>query len=100
MEDGVVAITSRRLFLMFMALIAPELMVTWSARQFFSARESAKKYNSFGAELQVVQVIGDGQNAGEEDTAILLAENPRSQESNSLDPSAPRTDGIQFAGQD
>ncbi|KAG2109821.1 hypothetical protein DEU56DRAFT_749915 [Suillus clintonianus] len=38
MEEGRVAITSRRLFLMVAALIAPELMITWATRQFFSAQ--------------------------------------------------------------
>ncbi|KAG1794786.1 uncharacterized protein HD556DRAFT_1236346 [Suillus plorans] len=38
MDEGKIAITSRRLFIMAMALIAPELMITWATRQFFSAR--------------------------------------------------------------
>ncbi|KAG2136365.1 uncharacterized protein EDB93DRAFT_1091843 [Suillus bovinus] len=38
MNESKVAITSRRLFIMVIALIAPELMITWATRQFFSAR--------------------------------------------------------------
>lgn len=45
MNEGKVAITSRRLFIMIMALIAPELMITWATRQFFSARAAAKNFN-------------------------------------------------------
>jgi hypothetical protein len=45
MNEGKVAITSRRLFIMVMALIAPELMITWATRQFFSARAAAKNFN-------------------------------------------------------
>ncbi|KAG1880137.1 hypothetical protein F4604DRAFT_520054 [Suillus subluteus] len=45
MNEGKVAITSRRLFIMVMASIAPELMITWATRQFFSAREAAKDFN-------------------------------------------------------
>ncbi|KAG2111835.1 hypothetical protein DEU56DRAFT_896527 [Suillus clintonianus] len=51
MEESRVAITSRRVFLMVAALIAPELMITWATRQFFSARATAKKFNNeFGAQ--------------------------------------------------
>ncbi|KAG1781117.1 hypothetical protein EV702DRAFT_1073961 [Suillus placidus] len=47
MNEGKVAITSRRLFIMAMALIAPELMITWATRQFFSARAAAKDFNDY-----------------------------------------------------
>ncbi|KAG2141001.1 hypothetical protein DEU56DRAFT_796588 [Suillus clintonianus] len=51
MDEGRVAITSRRLFLMVAALIVPELMITWATRQFFSARAAAKEFNNeFGAQ--------------------------------------------------
>ncbi|KAG1720369.1 hypothetical protein EDB19DRAFT_1885187 [Suillus lakei] len=46
MNEGKVAITSRRLFIMIMALLAPELMITWASRQFFSARAAAKDFNN------------------------------------------------------
>ncbi|KAG1717710.1 hypothetical protein EDB19DRAFT_1175719 [Suillus lakei] len=44
-DEGRATITSRRLFIMIMALIAPELMITWATRQFFSARATAKEFN-------------------------------------------------------
>ncbi|KAG2033091.1 hypothetical protein BDR03DRAFT_968430 [Suillus americanus] len=45
-NEGVVAVTSRRLFIMVVALISPELMITWATRQFFSARQAAKDFNT------------------------------------------------------
>ncbi|KAJ8597170.1 hypothetical protein M405DRAFT_871039 [Rhizopogon salebrosus TDB-379] len=36
-DEGKVAITCRRLFIMVMALFAPELIIAWAARQMFSA---------------------------------------------------------------
>jgi hypothetical protein len=36
----------RRLQLMVMALIAPELVILWEMRQYFAARSLAKKYRS------------------------------------------------------
>ncbi|KAG2111833.1 hypothetical protein DEU56DRAFT_935330 [Suillus clintonianus] len=38
MDEAKFAITSRRVFIMVMALIAPELITTWATRQFFSAQ--------------------------------------------------------------
>ncbi|KAG0702520.1 hypothetical protein DFH29DRAFT_851407 [Suillus ampliporus] len=38
MNEGKFAIISRRLSIMIIALIAPELMITWAVRQFFSAQ--------------------------------------------------------------
>lgn len=38
-----------------MVLIAPELIIAWAARQFFSARRAAKDFNDvFGAQLTQV----------------------------------------------
>ncbi|KAG1781120.1 hypothetical protein EV702DRAFT_644763 [Suillus placidus] len=45
MDEGKLAITSRRLCIMVIALIAPELMITWATRQFLSAREAANAFN-------------------------------------------------------
>ncbi|KAG1848544.1 hypothetical protein DFJ58DRAFT_467307 [Suillus subalutaceus] len=60
MDEKAFAITSRRLFTMVMALIAPELMVTWATRQFFSARAAAKDFNDeIGAQRAKTQ--GDHQ---------------------------------------
>jgi hypothetical protein len=51
MDEGVFAVASRRLFIMVVALIAPELMITWATRQFFSARRAAKDFNTdFGTQ--------------------------------------------------
>ncbi|KAG2344047.1 hypothetical protein BDR05DRAFT_883061, partial [Suillus weaverae] len=47
MDDGKVVVTSRRLFIMAMAMMAPELMITWAAAQFFCAREVAKDFNEW-----------------------------------------------------
>ncbi|KAG1813929.1 uncharacterized protein BJ212DRAFT_384073 [Suillus subaureus] len=56
MEEKAFAITSRRLFTIVMALIAPELMVTWATRQFFSARAAAKDFNDeIGAQYATTQ---------------------------------------------
>ncbi|KAJ8581279.1 hypothetical protein M405DRAFT_847143 [Rhizopogon salebrosus TDB-379] len=44
-NEGKLVITSRRLFIMVIALIAPELIIAWAARQFFSARKAAKDFN-------------------------------------------------------
>jgi len=96
---------------MVMALIAPELMITWSARQFFSARQAAEDFNSFRTELQLeraaqangntqaAEAISDGHNAGEEpeDTA-LLPEGPQSHERNSSDSCATRAHNVQSLG--
>ncbi|KAG0695635.1 hypothetical protein DFH29DRAFT_1072420 [Suillus ampliporus] len=45
MKEGKFAVVSRRAFIMIMALIAPELIVTLAAAQFFSARAAAKDFN-------------------------------------------------------
>ncbi|KAG0695652.1 hypothetical protein DFH29DRAFT_1029745, partial [Suillus ampliporus] len=45
MKEGKVAITFHRLFIMVIALVAPELMITWAARQYFSARQAKKDFN-------------------------------------------------------
>jgi hypothetical protein len=46
MDEGVLAVSSRRLFIMIVALICPELIITWATRQFFSARSTAKDFNT------------------------------------------------------
>ncbi|KAG0694497.1 hypothetical protein DFH29DRAFT_992211 [Suillus ampliporus] len=71
MKEGKVAITARRLSIMVAALIAPELMITWAARQFFSARAAAKEFNeAFGEQL--AQAHSDHDIS--ESTATLLSE--------------------------
>ncbi|KAG2755143.1 hypothetical protein P692DRAFT_20827581 [Suillus brevipes Sb2] len=51
MDEGMLSVASRRLFIMVVALIAPELIITWATRQFFSARRAAKDFNTeFGTQ--------------------------------------------------
>ncbi|KAG1741133.1 hypothetical protein EDB19DRAFT_1908159 [Suillus lakei] len=83
MDDGKFTVASRRLFVMAMAMIAPELMVTWAAAQFFSARNVAKEFNTFHARLS--QTHGDHENILES-TATSLGQITES----GLSPSAPR----------
>jgi len=79
MDESTFIVTSRRLFIMVMALIAPEFMITWAARQFFSARKTAVDFNdTFGAKAHE-----DHQNIGEESAATLLPEITRSHGRNS-----------------
>ena len=91
LNDGKVATTSRRLFIMVMAMIAPELMITWSARQFFSARKAAKDFNdAYGAQR------ADHQRIGEENTATLLT--LPLDERNNASSSALQTAHLKFTG--
>jgi len=43
-EDGRLVIWLRRLELMVWAVLAPEMIIFWSLRQWFGARRLAKKY--------------------------------------------------------
>jgi hypothetical protein len=53
MYEGRIAVCSHRLFIMVLALIAPELMITWAILQFLSAREATKAFNdAFGAQAR------------------------------------------------
>ncbi|KAG2153447.1 uncharacterized protein EDB93DRAFT_1134961 [Suillus bovinus] len=45
MDEGRLTVFSRRLGIMMMALVAPELMITWATLQFLSARDTAKAFN-------------------------------------------------------
>ncbi|KAG2040506.1 hypothetical protein BDR03DRAFT_948960 [Suillus americanus] len=47
-KDSPLLILWRRLGIMIMALIAPELIVTWAMRQWFSAREVTRQFNKSG----------------------------------------------------
>jgi len=47
-DEYKVVVILRRLFIMVVALAVPELVVTWAARQFFSARQAAKDFNARG----------------------------------------------------
>ncbi|KAG2123637.1 hypothetical protein BD769DRAFT_1653122 [Suillus cothurnatus] len=72
MDEGKFAVLSRRLGIMIVALIAPELIITWAASQFLSARDTAKDFNdAFGAQLH--QARSDCGDMGES-AATLLSE--------------------------
>ena len=89
-KEEKVAITSRRLFIMVMGLIAPELMITWAARQFFGAFITAKIVNSW-ARLR----NSDRSSVGDMIFRfIFLAKDLRSREN-----SAGQAEGFKFTGQ-
>ncbi|KAG2357365.1 hypothetical protein BDR07DRAFT_1612541 [Suillus spraguei] len=81
MNEGQFTVISCRLGIMLMALIAPELMITWATAQFISARSTAKNFNDvFGAQLD--QGRSDHPDT-EESTATLLGEFSMSDGTNS-----------------
>ncbi|KAG1721808.1 hypothetical protein EDB19DRAFT_1960059, partial [Suillus lakei] len=84
MDEGKFAITSRRLFIMVTALMAPELIITWATRQFFSARAAAKEFND-EFDTQRTQTHADDRDVSES-TATLLNDIP----GESGSPSAPK----------
>ncbi|KAG1814681.1 uncharacterized protein BJ212DRAFT_346762 [Suillus subaureus] len=86
MDEGKFTVLSRRLGMMMMALIAPELLITWATCQFLSACDAAKAFNdTFDAQLH--QTRDDCPGTGES-TATLLNEIPISDGRNSPHPSA------------
>jgi hypothetical protein len=90
MDEGKSTVFSRRLGMMMMALIAPELMITWATIQFLSARDTAKAFNDarvFGTQLH--QIRSDFANM-EDGTTTLLREIPTSGRTSNPDPSIPR----------
>ncbi|KAG1741706.1 hypothetical protein EDB19DRAFT_1850904, partial [Suillus lakei] len=94
MDEGKVTVFCRRLCIMIMALIAPELIITWAASQFLSARDTAKDFNdAFG--MQLHQARSDHPDIGES-AATLLGEIPSSDGRNSPHPSAPHVAGREF----
>src|SRR6267154_4632554 len=95
-DERKIAVVSRRLFIMLLALIAPELIITWATRQFLSVRQAANKFNdAFGATLP--QTHGDDRNV-EENTTISLGVIPESDGGNNTRSSAPRPAGQKFRG--
>ncbi|KAG2367612.1 hypothetical protein BDR07DRAFT_1350801 [Suillus spraguei] len=46
MDEGIIVVFCRRLGIMIVALIVPELMVTWATMQFLSARDTADTFNA------------------------------------------------------
>jgi len=96
MNEGKVIVFSRRLGIMIIALIAPELMITWATIQFLSARDTAKAFNdAFGAQLH--QTRRDHPDIGES-TATLLGEFLTSNGRNNEYSSAPHVTGCKFRG--
>jgi hypothetical protein len=65
LDDRKVAIMSRRALLMVMALVVPELVIIWAARQFSSARRTADKFNE-KLSKELAQADGDHRKIGEE----------------------------------
>ncbi|KAG1817836.1 hypothetical protein EV424DRAFT_1324170 [Suillus variegatus] len=49
MDEGKFTVYSRRLGIMMMALISPELMITWATAQYLTARNAAKDFNDSDA---------------------------------------------------
>ncbi|KAG1732791.1 hypothetical protein EDB19DRAFT_2026903 [Suillus lakei] len=82
-DDGVIAITFRRLYLMVIALIAPEIMTAWAGWQFLRARQAAKDFDdAFGA--QHAQSHGDRQAISQSKLAVkLIGDIPNSSRSSS-----------------
>ncbi|KAG1741702.1 hypothetical protein EDB19DRAFT_2024604 [Suillus lakei] len=94
MEERKLAVFSRRLGIMMIALIAPELMITWATLQFLSAYDTAKDFNNaFGVQLH--RDCGDNPIMGES-TATLLSEIPTSDRRNGQHLSAPQAAGRDF----
>ena len=93
-DEGKVAIISRRLFIMGMALIAPELIITWAAQQFFSARKTAKDFNHFPD----AQPNNEHYNNAGSSSTTLHAEIPQLAYRNSPSPNAPQVAGPKIRG--
>jgi hypothetical protein len=94
MNEGKSAVFSCRLGIMTMALIAPELMITWATVQFLSARDTTKAFNdAFGAQLHQ----GDHPDTGES-APTLLSEFSTLDRISSPHPSAPHVASRAFRG--
>ncbi|OAX39404.1 hypothetical protein K503DRAFT_865460 [Rhizopogon vinicolor AM-OR11-026] len=94
MDEGKVAIFSRRLLIMAIVLIAPEFIIAWAMRQFLSARRTANEFDDIlGAQL--LQAQAHHQNIGDGNTATLLSEMAEL-ERNSLIPNPPRVASRKF----
>ena len=83
MDEGKILIASRRLFIMVVAFIAQELIITWATRQFFSARRAAEQINQYFKDKGIVQAHHRGWRA------TWLG---RSHEKNGRGTSAPQAD--------
>ena len=99
MDESRFIVMSRRLFIMVMALVAPELIITWAARQYFSARSTAEDFSGTFS-TQPAQACDNCRIIGGEGTvtSILLPGLPLSH-GRSPSPSAPQAAGVKFEGQ-
>ncbi|KAG0702529.1 hypothetical protein DFH29DRAFT_494496 [Suillus ampliporus] len=86
MNEGKFVIISRRLSIMILALIAPELMITWAVRQFFSARAAAEEFNQAFRSQRAPAYDSHGDIS--ESTATLLSDLPESNGGHSRSSSA------------
>jgi hypothetical protein len=83
-DEGKLAVTSRRLLIMIMVLVVPELIIAWAARQFFSACDTASEFNrAFRAQ---------------QSSATPLTETPRLDDKNSPSLSASKATVHEFTG--
>jgi hypothetical protein len=92
MNEGRVIIFLRRLFIMILALIAPELMITWAAIQFLSARDAAKAFN-VTSDTEFHQACSDNL-----ESTVGLLNNFASDGKINPHPSTPRVSGRHFEG--
>jgi hypothetical protein len=96
MDEGKFTAFSRRLGIMTVTLVAPEVTITWAAIQFLSARDNTKAFNdAFGVQLH--QVRSDHLDIGES-AATVLDESLTSDRRNSPHPSAPHVSSCTFKG--
>jgi hypothetical protein len=96
MDEGKFAAFSRRLGIMTVTLIAPELTITWATIQFLSARDTAKTFNdAYGAQLY--QVRSAHPDIGES-VATMLDESSTSDRRISPHPSAPHVANCAYRG--
>ena len=70
-NESYATIAFRRLFIMVVALIAPELILTWAARQFFSARKAAYEFNET-CRVQLGQVQSSLPDTQDESTLLAV----------------------------
>jgi hypothetical protein len=96
MDEGKFSAFSRRLGIMTVTLVAPEVTITWATIQFLSARDTAKAFNDASG-VQLHQVRSDHPDIGES-TATVVNESPMSDGRNSPHPSAPRIADRNFKG--
>jgi hypothetical protein len=92
MNEGRVIIFLRRLFIMILALIAPELMITWAAIQFLSARDAAKAFN-VTSDTEFHQACSDNL-----ESTVGLLNTFASDGKINPHPSTPRVSGRHFEG--